>query len=231
MKRLLTAIACCLAVACFSQGTTIHEYPWNPDWNNDNFVGSSDLTGFLSAFGSEFGNPPEPCDYDGSSFEDLFAGAWNGEIIIDSIFIEYELENIVSYFEPGCPDPIVDTVLFANSFTTGQGTFGPIGASYALGFWGDDAFGGASTMHWEFLGTSGLYRIRFWIQTHGNLGFNSDGIFGNDSHPWSQYTGLPFPTEWFLDEEGIHLDTGWGASQWPYYTNYLHILPYWHYAE
>ena len=65
MKYLLTAIACCLAVACY-EGTTIHEYPFNPDWNNDNFVGVIDLLALLSAFGSEFGNSPEPCDYDGT---------------------------------------------------------------------------------------------------------------------------------------------------------------------
>ena len=231
MKHLMTLMALVVAVTAGAQGTTIHEYPWNPDFNNDTYIGSEDLMGLLSTYGTQFGNPPEPCDYDGSSFEDLFAGAWNGEIIIDSIFIEYELENIVSYFEPGCPDPIVDTVIFANSFTTGQGNLGMIGTIYALNFIGNDAFGGIGVMNWEFSGTSGLYRIRFWIQTHGTLGFNNDGIYGSDSDPWSQYTGLPFPAGWYSDEEGIHLEVGWDSNDWPYYANYLHILPYWHYAE
>ena len=60
MKHLMTLMALVVAVTAGAQGTTIHEYPWNPDWNNDNYIGSQDLTGFLSAFGSEFGNPPEP---------------------------------------------------------------------------------------------------------------------------------------------------------------------------
>ena len=69
MKHLITCLALGIACAADAQSTTIHESPWNPDWNNDNFIGSSDLTGFLSAFGSEFGNPPEPCNYDGTALE------------------------------------------------------------------------------------------------------------------------------------------------------------------
>ena len=42
-----------VTLACYGQGTTIHEYPWNPDWNNDNFVEGLDLISlyFFSAFG------------------------------------------------------------------------------------------------------------------------------------------------------------------------------------
>ena len=111
----MTLLALVVAVTAGAQGTTIHEYPWNPDWNNDNFVGSSDLTGFLSAFGSEFGNPPEPCDYDGTPLEDLVIGIADGSIILDSIYMEYELEDVSTYYVLGCPDPITDTLVFSNS--------------------------------------------------------------------------------------------------------------------
>ena len=43
----MTLMALVVAVTAGAQGTTIHEYPWNPDWNNDNYIGSQDLTGFL----------------------------------------------------------------------------------------------------------------------------------------------------------------------------------------
>ena len=78
----MTLMALVVAVTAGAQGTTIHEYPWNPDWNNDNYIGSQDLTGFLSAFGSEFGNPPEPCDYDGTPLEELIHGSINGAVIL-----------------------------------------------------------------------------------------------------------------------------------------------------
>ena len=31
----MTLIALVVAVTAGAQGTTIHEYPWNPDFNND----------------------------------------------------------------------------------------------------------------------------------------------------------------------------------------------------
>ena len=45
MKHLLTAIACCLAVAGSAQT------PYNPDSNGDGFVGSADLVTLLSFYG------------------------------------------------------------------------------------------------------------------------------------------------------------------------------------
>ena len=40
--------------------------------------------------------------------------------------------------------------------------------------------------------------------------------------------GLPFPIEWQYDEDGISLP--W-TNGWALHANYIHILPYWHYAE
>ena len=68
----MTLMALVVAVTAGAQGTTIHEYPWNPDSNNDNLIGVDDLLDFLPVFGDEFGNPPEPCDYDGTPLEECF---------------------------------------------------------------------------------------------------------------------------------------------------------------
>ena len=77
MKHLMTLMALVVAVTAGAQGTTIHEYPWNPDSNNDNLIGVDDLLDFLPVFGDEFGLPPEPCTYDGSDFEDLMFRIYN----------------------------------------------------------------------------------------------------------------------------------------------------------
>ena len=53
MKHLLTAIACCLAVAGSAQT------PYNPDADGNNLIGVDDLTEFLPLWGQEF--YPEPC--------------------------------------------------------------------------------------------------------------------------------------------------------------------------
>ena len=48
MKHLMTLMALVVAVTAGAQGTSIHEYPWNPDSNNDNLIGVDDLLDFLS---------------------------------------------------------------------------------------------------------------------------------------------------------------------------------------
>ena len=224
MKHLLTTIACCLAVVCLGQGTTIHEYPWNPDWNNDNFVGSSDLTGFLSAFGSEFGNPPEPCDYDGTPLEELMAGVVNGDIILDSIFIEYEVSDVSTYFEIGCPDPVTDTIVLSNTaMLTG---FYPYAEHWYMQ--GPDGYGSQVRFGFEWNLSEGLYK--FYCISWGLQSYTNEGFFGSITSS-TEWAAIPFPDTWFMDENGIDLND-WSESQgWVAYTNYLHILPYWHYAE
>ena len=58
MKHLLTAIACCLAVAGSAQ-------TWNPDADFDNVIGVNDLMALLSVFGSEWtAEYPQDPEYD-----------------------------------------------------------------------------------------------------------------------------------------------------------------------
>ena len=223
MKHLFTAIACCLVVACFGQGTTIHEYPWNPDWNNDNFVGSSDLTGFLSVYGSEYGNPPEPCDYDGTPLEDLMFSIYDGTVVLDSIFMEYQLEDIASYYDVGCPDPITDTVIVSNSVMLSS--FELTSSNWRLG--GYDASGHYHYFQFEWNTSEGWYKFIL-----GNyLVTIFDGFFEGSYQSTTPEVQLPLPSTWNLDADGIHFENTWSSYHWAYYANYLHILPYWHYAE
>ena len=58
MKHLLTAIACCLAVAGSAQ-------TWNPDADFDNVIGVEDLMALLSVFGTEWtAEYPQDPEYD-----------------------------------------------------------------------------------------------------------------------------------------------------------------------
>jgi len=50
MKHLLTAIACCLAVAGSAQSDA---YPFNPDSDGDGLIGVADLLALLSDFGMD----------------------------------------------------------------------------------------------------------------------------------------------------------------------------------
>jgi hypothetical protein len=48
MKHLLTAIACFFALSMSAQ------FPYNPDSDGDNFIGSEDVMGLLSEYGTDF---------------------------------------------------------------------------------------------------------------------------------------------------------------------------------
>ena len=228
----MTLMALAFAFTAGAQGTSIHEYPWNPDFNNDTYIGSDDLMGLLSTYGTQFGLPPEPCTYDGTPLEELMAGITNGDIILDSIFIEYELEDISTYYNVGCPDPTTDSLIFANSMLLYN--FLPGSDQWCMQ--GSDAFGFLGQFKFDFYLTEGLYEFAIYSQAISSLGFENDGFFGNSWSSSGSYS-IPFPDGWYLDEEGIHIDLGWQGNiyvpsgGWADYANYLHILPYWHYAE
>ena len=231
MKHLMTLIALVVAVTAGAQGTSIYEYPWNPDSNNDTYIGSEDLMGLLSTYGTQFGLPPEPCTYDGTPLEELTFSIMDGTIILDSVFIEYEIEDISTYYLQGCPDPVTDTVVFA-----GYGMLDNIALSLNQSFTSyfsetSSTTNGALQLMCAFSSENGQY---YWGLLNNSLyysGFLNDGFFGGDWFAQSYNSAIPFPDDWFLDEEGIHFNDTWNQSQWPYYANYLHILPYWHYAE
>ena len=229
MKHFMTLMALVVAVTAGAQGTSIHEYPWNPDFNNDTYIGSEDLMGLLSTYGTQFGLPPEPCDYDGTEFEEFFLALVDGIAVMDSIWVEYELEDINSYFVPGCPEMVTDTIVLVNyGMLVQSGGTCNFGAATIWSFKGPDAFGQYLSLQLHFNPQSG----EFWFLTHSPLmnQFVNDGYFGYACATTSKEM-LPWPTDWYLDEEGIHIESGWEEDDWPYYANYLHILPYWHYAE
>ena len=53
MRHLLTAFACFFAMSLSAQ-TGFVEFPYNPDSDNDDMIGTEDLLGLLSLYGSEF---------------------------------------------------------------------------------------------------------------------------------------------------------------------------------
>ena len=224
MRYLLTFLFAALSISAFSQNNSIHVYPWNPDANQDNSIGMGDMLSFLSVFGEEFGLPPEPCDYDGTPLEDLAIGVAEGTIVLDSVFVEYEIEDSSTYYVLGCPDPITEIVVYQNATMLGD----IYSLSYNTFWMIRDNNGHEFIFYWET--STGEYRFRLTAPINS---FTEDGFFGGSEYGiantnWQQ---IPFSDDWFLDEEGIHIESGWDEGDWVYYANYLHILPYWHYAN
>ena len=117
----MTLMALVVAVTAGAQGTTIHEYPWNPDWNNDNFVGSEILLAFFLPLEVSLGIRLSLVIMMGRRWRSCYWNQrWN--IILDSIFVEFELEDVSHYFVSGCPDPITDT-LYSRTHSCWQSRF------------------------------------------------------------------------------------------------------------
>ena len=93
----MTLMALVVAVTAGAQGTTIHEYPWNPDSNNDNpYRNSMTCWDFLPVFGDEFGNPPEPCDYDGDAVGRMVGGKLFREILqLTPYLLSFKLSTVL----------------------------------------------------------------------------------------------------------------------------------------
>ncbi|MDA9835761.1 hypothetical protein N9C00_02275 [Flavobacteriales bacterium] len=227
MRYLYTLLFAALSFSAFSQNNAIHVYPWNPDANHNNNIGADDLLPFLSVFGNEFGLPPEPCTYDGTDFEDLMFGVADGTIILDSIFIEYELEDITTYYPIGCPDQVTDTLVFNNSAML---TYFNEASDYWR-IYGDDNYGYTASYKLIVNTQEGEYKVSLNNLSIQYLGFLLDGFFGTNANSYTDNYSIPLPEDWYLDEEGIHIESGWDFDDWPYYANYMHILPYWHYAD
>ena len=218
-------MALVVAVTAGAQGTSIHEYPWNPDSDGDNLIGINDLLDFLPVFGDEFGNPPDPCDYDGTPLEELMAGVANGDIILDSIFLEYQLQDVSTYYPVGCPDQVTDTLVFSNSAILSS--LGVLSDQWYM--FGYDVFGANCWFSFRWSLQNGQYYFHIQANALGDMA--AEGFFGGAMTTSTDNSPIPFPEGWYLDEEGIHIESGWTSQDWAYYANYLHILPYWHYAE
>jgi hypothetical protein len=232
--RILTFALCLLCFSVSAQNNSINVYPWNPDSDNDNQIGVDDLQSFLTVYGNDFGLPPEPCTYDGTELEDLLTGILSGTIILDSLFWEYELEQTLTYYIIGCPDPVTETAIFSASYML---NVVQIGTNY----WQARDNTNSHTIMFEYTPYIGRYafRISDWDQPQNTLFL--DGFFGgtNGGQCMTSQETLPLPDWWYLDdnglhlvdEEGVHVADTWETYDWLYYANYLHILPYWHYAD
>jgi hypothetical protein len=222
MKHLL---ACLAVIAAFTAGA--QSMPYNPDANDDGYISSPDLLSFLPLFASQVGiDSSLTCDYDGTPIEEFFGNVWNGDIIIDSILVQYHTIDSAEVFIAGCPNPIWETVSYERAWMTS-------GMQNAIG-----------TLQWPtyFLGYTRYFRLAFSAD-NGNFSFdlldleistsNLDEVLGSQvayaltgsTNGWT----IPFPTDAAsFDENGIHFEYWNGFLSGATYVN---ILPYWHYAE
>ena len=235
MMRIMIGILLFILTVDVSAQYFIEEHPWNPDMNQDDFIGTSDLTGFLSVFGQEFGSPPPQCDYDGTPIEEWLSGVLSEEIILDSLFIEFQLEDSSEVYFPGCPDPTLEVAIlsFSEMMTdinwAGTGYSGPIFGGQILRSVSDN---GLFIFAFHYSGSTGEYRIYTRYPYLATAGYENDGLFGTSNVIWSDPLTLPFDSTNTFSEDGLVFDSNiWSDNEWPHFANYLHIIPYWHLSE
>lgn len=223
------------------QGWSNYDFPFNPDANNDNTIGSADLLQVLAVFGNEYGNNPPACDYIGTDFENLWANFVTGIAIMDSLFYEVEMSDIQLSSYPGCPDMVWDTVtvILNGMIYDWQHTLSS--QDWRIDGYPNYPYGyGSMRFQWYSDNYSQPNTYKFtWnapqiLNSYLALGWFDDA----SSTSFSDIVSLPFPDGWTLDGNGIHFPpSNWGQYgnssyvDWLSYATSITIIPYWHYAE
>ena len=221
MKNLLACFAVLLAFTAGAQSTM----PYNPDFNDDSYIGSADILGLLPFYGQQYGiDSSLTCSYDGTPIEEIVGGLWDGSILIDSVRVQYHLQDSALIYLPGCPDPIWESASYETtwvgygSFNNGDWYFNTSSAPY-------------KTLRMQFYESSGWYSFRFTDNEISALGLSSilgggeSWALGNVNQAWV----LPFDTlDYSFSEYGV---------QFTEFDGYLHsqtynsILFYWQFFE
>ena len=171
MKHLMTLLALVVAGTAGAQHhTTV--WPYNPDVDANGYYGSNDLLGFLPLYSTQAQNAPEPCDYDGTEWEELYFGLLDGSIILDSAYFSFTATDVSTYFQAGCPNPVTDTV------TVSDWIFFSFGESPNLnGHWSN---GEISNLSFNYNSVYNLYEFR--LPTSPFIAaYTGDGFFGGPS--------------------------------------------------
>ena len=74
------------------------QMPYNPDANGDDFVGVDDVLGVLGVYDTALMQPDLQCDYEGTELEEFTGGHFAGDLILDSVYVEYLFVDSVETF-------------------------------------------------------------------------------------------------------------------------------------
>ena len=230
MKRLTTLLTMAITFTGLAQ-----QMPYNPDANGDDFVGVDDVLGVLGVYDTALMQPDLQCDYEGTELEEFTGGHFAGDLILDSVYVEYLFVDSVETFLPGCPQPVyIETVLERSymlmdqtfdvfeDWTRIEVTSNYLGhhRSFWMGFYEDGTY--IFTINDLEMGDLTNYGNRtFW--------YSVDGCEPGSSGTCNNRIPIPFPEDWTIDENGFQVV--WSATGWAGNCESLRIIPFWHEAE
>ena len=222
MKLLTTLFSGLVTFAAVAQ-----QMPYNPDSNGDDFVGVDDVLGVLGVYDTALMQPDLSCDYEGTEFEQFIIGALEGSLILDSVYVEYNLIDSSEVFTIGCPDPIVIETVLTRSYilplyylhnNPGENNFSLSCATSYLGYFRE--------FYITYNFSDGMYFLFVRDDEVGELTqFGSQ----NNWHNYSSSVPLPFPEEWAMGPDGIQIE--WQQNGWIPNCESFRLIPFWHEAE
>lgn len=219
---------------------------YDPDSNGDDLIGAEDLVSLLGVYNTSLAvDTTLECDFDGTAEEEWLFGILTGEVILDSIVVQFSITDSTLYYEPGCPNPqyhildveleyVLDNVSSSPTFVCVENYYPNPWGAYEEGrlCFQYDPNSGA---HWWYWQDRNLRELRNYTAPYGanyNFEYDTDQIYA-----CSTITNQFFQT-FSLDEDGLVggfrcngtlFDGGLFGN--PVGYNYIRILPYWHYAE
>ena len=133
MKHLLTAIACFFALSMSAQ------FPYNPDSDSDNLIGTVDLLSLLPLYGSEFNIPT------------------------DSIVVQ-TVDSVVYLIDTCFYNPVPSIQFTMDSNCTAYTGDSVAQATYVPYLYGDEIFGLCYVYNWECYDSSYPYQLPVEIE-------------------------------------------------------------------
>lgn len=211
--------------------TGAQSMPYNPDANDDGYIGSPDLLSFLPLFGSQVGiDSSLTCDYDGTPFESFIVGLITQDLVLDSIYVEYLIRDTLTYYTPGCPDLVIEPLVLERAYFMSEvGQSGTSNGYVAYAF--TNLFGLNREFSINYREIDNTYELRLKDIEVAYLPTHDDSDYWDDlSTPsGTAHLTLPFPDYWLIDEDGFQID--WRDAGWTSACEFFRLIPYWHSAE
>ncbi len=217
---------------------------YDPDSNGDDLIGAEDLVSLLGVYNTSLAvDTTLECDFDGTAEDEWLFGILSGEIILDSVVVQYSISDSATYFEPGCPTEQVYYLDVEMEYTLFQSQINESSMSLYGNY--PNPWGGTNNAIFQAFFDSNYGRA-YWQWLDYALGVlrNSSAPYGADFHfkcesssIYSCINSSAFTRTFTLSENGLVgevrcngevVDSGpWNDPEY----NYFRILPYWHYAE
>ena len=221
MKLLTTLFSGLVAFAAAAQ-----QMPYNPDANGDDFVGVDDVLGVLGVYDTALMQPDLQCDYEGTDLEQLFGGLMAGNLILDSLYVEYLLIDTVTTYLPECPDPVEIETVLERSWTS-QYVFDYLDIADPYIKAQASTLGYNRDFYLYFYPDDGTFRVKMFDQEVAV--YTSFGAYSYVINEGYTYFNLPFNSEWGVSNDGLELD--WQPTSWITACQSFRLIPFWHEAE